>query len=139
MAEDKDLEFASLQWLNKVLEDKTETASNCDTENPPATPPSSTLTVPAAGTAASSASLPAPGTHLLFLSKYIIVTKKPNSLDLPSFPESAGVAATAAFLPLKTPGLLGPLGSSQPGPLPRLQIHGHFLGADPCLSRNTCN
>ncbi|KAI5945517.1 Nuclear envelope pore membrane protein POM 121C [Manis javanica] len=32
--------------------------------------------------------------------------------------ESAGVAATMACSPLKTPGLLGPLRSSQPGPLP---------------------
>ncbi|KAI5139977.1 hypothetical protein MUG91_G69n53 [Manis pentadactyla] len=34
--------------------------------------------------------------------------------------ESAGVAATMACLPLKKPGLLGPLCSSQPGTLPGL-------------------
>ncbi|KAI5140014.1 hypothetical protein MUG91_G69n123 [Manis pentadactyla] len=103
-----------LQWLNRVLEDKTETASNSDSVNPPATPPSSNLTLPAAGTAASSASLPALSTNLLLGS----LKKKLNPLGLPSFPESSGVAATTAYLPLKTPGFLGPLGSSQPGPLP---------------------
>ncbi|KAK2509859.1 hypothetical protein MC885_007241 [Smutsia gigantea] len=114
-AEDLDLEKkASLQWLNKVLEDKTETASSSVTENPPATPPSSTVILPAAGTAASSASLAAPSTNPLLES----LKKMPNSLGLPSFPESAGEAATAACSPLQTPGLLGPLGSSEPGPVP---------------------
>nr|XP_036858486.1 nuclear envelope pore membrane protein POM 121C isoform X2 [Manis javanica] len=116
-AEDLDLEKkASLQWLKKVFEDKTEIASSTVTENPPATSPASTLTLPAAGTAASSASLPAPSSNPLLES----LKKMPNFLGLPSFPEAAGEATTTACSSLKTPGLLGPLGSSHPEPLPGL-------------------
>ncbi|XP_069342436.1 nuclear envelope pore membrane protein POM 121C isoform X1 [Eulemur rufifrons] len=115
-AEDLDLEKkASLQWFNKVLEDKTDAASASITETPPATTqPSFTFTLPAAGTASSPASVPAPGTNPLLES----LKKMQNSPGLPSFPESAGVATTEAHSPPKTPSLLAPLGSSQSGPLP---------------------
>ncbi|XP_008046654.1 nuclear envelope pore membrane protein POM 121 [Carlito syrichta] len=114
-AEDIDLEKkASLQWFNKVLEDKTDAASNSVTETPPTTQPSFTLTLPAAGTASSTASLPAPSTNPLLES----LRKMQNSSSLPSLPESAGVATTEASLPPKTPSLLDPLGSSPSGPLP---------------------
>ncbi|ELK06866.1 nuclear envelope pore membrane protein POM 121C [Pteropus alecto] len=113
-AEDLDLEKkASLQWFNKVLEDKTDAASNSVTENPPTTQPSFTFTLPVTGTASSPTSLPAPSTNPLLES----LRKMQNSPGLPSFSESAGVTATVAHSPPKTPGLLGPLGSSQSAPL----------------------
>ncbi|XP_006181004.2 nuclear envelope pore membrane protein POM 121C [Camelus ferus] len=114
-AEDLDLEKkASLQWFNKVLEDKTDTASNSVTENPSTSQPPFTFTLPAAGTATSPASLPAPSTNPLLES----LKKMQNSPGLPSPPESAGVATTVAHSPLKTPSPLALLGSSQSGPLP---------------------
>ncbi|XP_023371470.1 nuclear envelope pore membrane protein POM 121C [Otolemur garnettii] len=114
-AEDLDLEKkASLQWFNKVLEDKTDAASASVTETPPTTQPSFTFTLPTAGTASSLASLPSPSTNPLLES----LKKMQNSPGLPSFPESSGVATTEAHSPPKTPSLLAPLGSSQSGPLP---------------------
>nr|XP_010949313.1 nuclear envelope pore membrane protein POM 121C-like isoform X1 [Camelus bactrianus] len=114
-AEDFDLEKkASLQWLNKVLEDKTDPASNSVTENPSPSQPSFTFTLPASGTASSPASFPAPSTNPLLES----LKKMQNSPGLPSLPESAGVAATVAHSPPKSPSPLALLGSSQSGPLP---------------------
>ncbi|XP_053412169.1 nuclear envelope pore membrane protein POM 121C [Nycticebus coucang] len=114
-AEDLDLEKkASLQWFNKVLEDKTDAASASVTETPPTTQPSFTFTLPAAGTASFLSSLPAPSTNPLLES----LKKMQNSPGLPSFPESSGVATTEALSPPKTPSLQAPFGSSQSGPLP---------------------
>ncbi|KAI5930114.1 Nuclear envelope pore membrane protein POM 121 [Manis javanica] len=72
--------------VDKESQGEQETASSSITESPPATPPASTLVLPAAGTAASSASPPAPLTNPQFLPKYIIFLKNPNPLGLPSFP-----------------------------------------------------
>nr|KAF6441915.1 hypothetical protein HJG63_015646 [Rousettus aegyptiacus] len=134
-AEDLDLEKkASLQWFNKVLEDKTDAASNSVTENPPTTQPSFTFTLPATGTASSPTSLPAPSTNPLLES----LRKMQNSPGLPSFSESAGVTTTVAHSPPKTPGLLGPLGSSQSAPLPGTSSDSKstvtFLGLTPASS-----
>ncbi|KAM4832682.1 nuclear envelope pore membrane protein POM 121C-like [Urocitellus parryii] len=97
-AEDFDLEKkASLQWLNKVLEDKTDVPRKLVSEKPPDTQPSFTL--PAASTTSSAASWPAVGTSL----------KKTQSVPGPSLPEPS---------PLKTPSLLDSLGSLPSGPLP---------------------
>ncbi|XP_044771643.1 nuclear envelope pore membrane protein POM 121C isoform X3 [Neomonachus schauinslandi] len=114
-AEDLDLEKrASLQWFNKALADGTDTASSSVAEKPPATQPSLTFTLPAAGTATSPATLPAPGSSPLLES----LKKMQSCAGLSSAPESPGVATTVAPLPPKTPSLLAPLGSSQSGPLP---------------------
>ncbi|XP_058424987.1 nuclear envelope pore membrane protein POM 121C [Diceros bicornis minor] len=134
-AEDLDLEKkASLQWFNKVLEDKTDAASNSVTESPPTTQPSFPFTLPASGTASSPTSLPAPSTNPLLES----LKKMQNSPGLPSFPESAGVATTVAHSPPKTPSLLAPLGSSQSGPLPSTSSDSKstvsFLGLTPASS-----
>uniref|UniRef100_A0A8C6B2T6 POM121 transmembrane nucleoporin C n=2 Tax=Monodon monoceros TaxID=40151 RepID=A0A8C6B2T6_MONMO len=134
-AEDLDLEKkASLQWFNKVLEDKTDAASNSVTENPPASQSSFTFTLPAAGTASSPASLPAPSTNPLLES----LKKMQNSPGLPSLPESAGVATTVAHSPPKTPSPLAPLGSSESAPLPGTSEDSKstttFLGLTPASS-----
>lgn len=64
-AEDLDMERkASLQWFNKVLEDKPDDASASATDGPPSTSPPFTFTLPAVGPAASPASLRLPAlTH----------------------------------------------------------------------------
>ncbi|XP_007468854.1 PREDICTED: nuclear envelope pore membrane protein POM 121C [Lipotes vexillifer] len=134
-AEDLDLEKkASLQWFNKVLEDKTDTASNSVTENPPTSQSSFTFTLPAAGTASSPTSLPAPSTNPLLES----LKKMQNSPGLPSLPEAAGVAATVAHSPPKTPSPLAPLGSSESAPLPGTSEDSKstptFLGLTPAAS-----
>ncbi|XP_024427230.3 nuclear envelope pore membrane protein POM 121C isoform X2 [Desmodus rotundus] len=135
-AEDLDLEKkASLRWFNKVLEDKTDAASSSVTENPPTTQPSFTLTPPTAGAAPSPSSLPASSTNPLLES----LKKMQNSSSLPSFPDdSAGVAATVAHSPPKTPGLLGPLGTSQSPPFPGTpsdsKLTVTFLGLTPAAS-----
>ncbi|XP_026981931.1 nuclear envelope pore membrane protein POM 121C [Sagmatias obliquidens] len=131
-AEDLDLEKkASLQWFNKVLEDKTDAASNSVTENPPTSQSSFTFTLPAAGTASSPASLPAPSTNPLLES----LKKMQNSPGLPSLPESAGVATTVAHSP---PSPLAPLGSSESAPLPGTSEDSKstttFLGLTPASS-----
>uniref|UniRef100_A0A8C2V508 Nuclear envelope pore membrane protein POM 121C n=1 Tax=Chinchilla lanigera TaxID=34839 RepID=A0A8C2V508_CHILA len=115
-AEDLDLEKkASLQFFNKVLEDKANAASNSITESPVSTPPSFTFSLPAAVPASSSAaSLPAPGTNPL-LESLKNMQRAPGS---PSFPEPAAVVACVAPTPPKTPSLLAPLASSLSGPLP---------------------
>nr|XP_004399146.2 PREDICTED: nuclear envelope pore membrane protein POM 121C [Odobenus rosmarus divergens] len=114
-AEDLDLEKrASLQWFNKALADRTDTASSSVAEKPPTTQPSLTFTLPTAGTTASPATLPAPSSSLLLES----LKKMQSCAGLSSAPESTGVATTVAPLPPKTPSLLAPLGSSQSGPLP---------------------
>lgn len=65
-AEDLDMERkASLQWFNKVLEDKPDDASASATDGPPSTSPPFTFTLPAVGPAASPASLPAPSSNPL--------------------------------------------------------------------------
>uniref|UniRef100_A0A8W4FBZ2 Nuclear envelope pore membrane protein POM 121C n=1 Tax=Sus scrofa TaxID=9823 RepID=A0A8W4FBZ2_PIG len=114
-AEDLDLEKkALLQWFNKILEDKTDTASTSVPESPPtSSQPFFTLTLPAADSAASTASLPAPSANPLLES----LKKTQSSPGLPSFPESAGMATTLVHSPPKTPSPLAPLGSSQSGPL----------------------
>ncbi|XP_032462418.1 nuclear envelope pore membrane protein POM 121C-like isoform X1 [Phocoena sinus] len=134
-AEDLDLEKkASLQWFNKVLEDKTDAASNSVTENPPTSQSSFTFTLPAAGTASSPSSLPAPSTNPLLES----LKKMQNSPGLPSLPESAGVATTVAHSPPKTPSPLAPLGSSESAPLPGTSEDSKstttFLGLTPASS-----
>ncbi|XP_057604077.1 nuclear envelope pore membrane protein POM 121C [Hippopotamus amphibius kiboko] len=134
-AEDLDLEKkASLQWFNKVLEEKTDTASNSVTENPPTSQSSFTFSLPVAGTASSPTSLPAPSTNPLLES----LKKIQNSLGLPSLPESAGVATTVAHSPPKTPSPLALLGSSQSGPLPGTSSDSRstttFLGLTPASS-----
>ncbi|XP_036135477.1 nuclear envelope pore membrane protein POM 121C [Molossus molossus] len=134
-AEDLDLEKkASLRWFNKVLEDKTDAASSSVTENPPTIQPF-TFTLPTTGTAPSPTSLPVPSTNPLLES----LKKMQNSPGLPSFPDdSAGVATTVAHSPPKTPGLLGPLGSSQSAPLPGTSSDSKstvtFLGLTPTSS-----
>ncbi|XP_016054501.1 PREDICTED: nuclear envelope pore membrane protein POM 121C isoform X1 [Miniopterus natalensis] len=134
-AEDLDLEKkASLRWFNKVLEDKTDASSSSVTENPPTTQPF-TFTLPTAGTASSPTSPPAPSTNPLLES----LKKMQNSPGPPSFPDdSAGVATTVAHSPLKTPGLLSPLGSSQSEPLPGTSSDSKstatFLGLTPTSS-----
>ncbi|KAI5932946.1 Nuclear envelope pore membrane protein POM 121 [Manis javanica] len=81
--------------VDKESQGEQETASSSITESPPATPPASTLVLPAAGTAASSASPPAPLTNPQFLPKYIIFLRNPNPLGLPSFPATtSGFGAT---------------------------------------------
>ncbi|XP_034844515.1 nuclear envelope pore membrane protein POM 121C-like isoform X1 [Mirounga leonina] len=134
-AEDLDLEKrASLQWFNKALADGTETASSSVAEKPPATQPSLTCTLPAAGTAASPATLPAPCSSPLLES----LKKMQSCAGLSSAPESTGVATTVAPLPPKTPSLLAPLGSSQSGPLPGTSSDSKnaatFLGLTPAAS-----
>uniref|UniRef100_A0A8D0ZRS6 Nuclear envelope pore membrane protein POM 121C n=1 Tax=Sus scrofa TaxID=9823 RepID=A0A8D0ZRS6_PIG len=134
-AEDLDLEKkASLQWFNKILEDKTDTASTSVPESPPTSQPSFTFTLPAAGTAVPTTSLPAPSTNPLLES----LKKMQNSPGLPSLPESAGMATTVAHSPPKTPGPLAPLGSSQSGPLPGTSSDSKptatFLGLTPASS-----
>ncbi|XP_032613067.1 nuclear envelope pore membrane protein POM 121 isoform X2 [Hylobates moloch] len=112
-AEDVDLEKkASLQWFNQALEDKSDAASNSVTETPLTTQPSSTFTLPAAATASSPTSLPAPSTNPLLES----LKKMQSPPSLPPCPESAGAATTEAPSPPKTPSLLPPLGLSQSGP-----------------------
>uniref|UniRef100_A0A8D2DRK0 Nuclear envelope pore membrane protein POM 121C n=1 Tax=Sciurus vulgaris TaxID=55149 RepID=A0A8D2DRK0_SCIVU len=133
-AEDLDLEKkASLQWFNKVLEDKADVPVNSVGESPPATQPSFTFTLPAVGTTSSAASSPATGANPLLES-----LKKMQSPPGPSLPEAAGVATTMASSPLKTPSLLAPLGSSPPGPLPGTSSDSkstaNFLGLVPASS-----
>uniref|UniRef100_A0A8C6D1H3 Nuclear envelope pore membrane protein POM 121C n=1 Tax=Moschus moschiferus TaxID=68415 RepID=A0A8C6D1H3_MOSMO len=114
-AEDLDLEKkASLQWFNKVLEDKTDTASSSVTEAPPASQSSFTFSLPAAGTASSPTSLQGPSTNPLLES----LKKMQNSPGLPSLPEPAGVTTTVVDSPPKTPSPLASLSSSQSGALP---------------------
>ncbi|XP_066130624.1 nuclear envelope pore membrane protein POM 121C [Saccopteryx bilineata] len=134
-AEDLDLEKkASLQWFNKVLEDKTDAASSSVTDNPPTTQASATFTLPTVGAGPSPTSLPAPSTNPLLES----LKKMQNSPSLPSFPESGGVATTEAHSPPKTPSLLGPLGSPQSAPLPSTSSDSKstvtFLGLTPTSS-----
>ncbi|XP_015446366.1 nuclear envelope pore membrane protein POM 121C-like [Pteropus alecto] len=133
----KDLDFekkALLQWFNKVLESKTNAASNSVTENSLTTQPSFTFTQPTAGTASSQTPLLAPSTDPLLES----LRKISNSSGLPSSPESAGVATTVAHLPPKISSLLGPLGSSQTVPLPGTSSDTKsavtFLGSTPASS-----
>ncbi|KAM4814143.1 nuclear envelope pore membrane protein POM 121C [Urocitellus parryii] len=133
-AEDLDLEKkASLQWFNKVLEDKTDVPPNSISENPPATQPSFTFTPPAVGTPSAAASPPATGTNPLLES-----LKKMQSPPDPSLPESAEVATTTGPSPLKTPSLLTSLGSPPPGPLPGTSSDSKstatFLGLVPASS-----
>ncbi|XP_060029450.1 nuclear envelope pore membrane protein POM 121C [Erinaceus europaeus] len=114
-AEDLDQEKkASLQWFNKVLEDKTDAAPSPVADNPPATQPSFTFTLPATGPTTS----PTSSTNPLLES-----LKKIQSSPSPP-EESAGVATTEAQsppkspkTPPKTPSLQAPLGSSQLGAL----------------------
>ncbi|XP_039693494.1 putative nuclear envelope pore membrane protein POM 121B isoform X3 [Pteropus medius] len=133
----KDLDFekkALLQWFNKVLESKTNAASNSVTENSLTTQPSFTFTQPTAGTASSQTPLLAPSTDPLLES----LRKISNSSGLPSSPESAGVATTVAQMPPKISSLLGPLGSSQTVPLPGTSSDTKsavtFLGSTPASS-----
>ncbi|CAI9173151.1 unnamed protein product [Rangifer tarandus platyrhynchus] len=114
-AEDLDLEKkASLQWFNKVLEDKTDAASASVTKASPASQSSFTFTSPAAGTASSPTSLQAPSANPLLES----LKKMQNSPGLPPLPEPAGVTTTVADSPPKTPGPLASLSSSQSGAVP---------------------
>ncbi|KAL1768361.1 nuclear envelope pore membrane protein POM 121 [Sigmodon hispidus] len=113
-AEDLDMERkASLQWFNKVLEDKPDDASIVASEAPPAaaTPPF-TFTLPAGGPAASAASLPAPSSNPLMES-----LKKMQDSPVPPSSESAAAATTAAPSPPKTPSLLSSPVSALTGPL----------------------
>ncbi|KAB0351938.1 hypothetical protein FD754_016795 [Muntiacus muntjak] len=114
-AEDLDLEKkASLQWFNKVLEDKTGAASASVTEASPASQSSFTFTSPATGTASSPTSLQASSANPLLES----LKKMQNSPGLPSLPEPAGVTTTVADSPPKTPSPLASLSSSQSGAVP---------------------
>ncbi|XP_076779283.1 nuclear envelope pore membrane protein POM 121 [Arvicanthis niloticus] len=112
-AEDLDMERkASLQWFNKVLEDKPDDASTSAADNPPATSPPFTFTLPTVGPAAPSASLPAPSSNPLLES-----LKKMQESPAPSSSEPAEAATIAAPSPPKTPSLLAPLVSPLTGPL----------------------
>ncbi|XP_043770931.1 nuclear envelope pore membrane protein POM 121C isoform X1 [Cervus elaphus] len=114
-AEDLDLEKkASLQWFNKVLEDKTDAASASVTEASPVSQSSFTFTSPDVGTASSPTSLQAPSANPLLES----LKKMQNSPGLPSLPEPAGVTTTVADSPPKTPSPLASLSSSQSGAVP---------------------
>ncbi|XP_040587153.1 nuclear envelope pore membrane protein POM 121C isoform X2 [Mesocricetus auratus] len=136
-AEDLDMERkASLQWFNKVLEDKTDDASTSATETPPAANPPFTFTLPAAvGPAASAASLPVPSSNPLLES-----LKKMQDSPSPAPPSSepAAAATTAAPSPLKTPSLLTPLVSPLTGPLASTSSDSKptatFLGLAPASS-----
>nr|XP_006971351.1 nuclear envelope pore membrane protein POM 121C isoform X1 [Peromyscus maniculatus bairdii] len=111
-AEDLDMERrASLQWFNKVLEDKMDDASTSASEPPPAANPPFTFTPPAVAPAASAASLPAPSSNPLLES-----LKKMQESPAPPSSEPAAPAATAAPSPPKTPSLLSPLVSPLTGP-----------------------
>ncbi|CAH7255041.1 nuclear envelope pore membrane protein POM 121C [Phodopus roborovskii] len=131
-AEDLDMERkASLQWFNKVLEDKTDDASTSATESPPAANPPFSFTLPAA----SSASLPVPSSNPLLES-----LKKMQDSPSPAPPSSEPAAATttAAPSPLKTPSLLTPLVSPLTGPLASTSSDSKptatFLGLAPASS-----
>uniref|UniRef100_A0A8D0ZED4 Nuclear envelope pore membrane protein POM 121C-like n=1 Tax=Sus scrofa TaxID=9823 RepID=A0A8D0ZED4_PIG len=114
-AEDIDLEKkAWFQWFNEILEDKTDTAWSSVPENPPSRQPPFTFSLPAAGTPATTTTLPAPSPNPLLKSS----KKMQDAPGLPSLPTSAGMATTVAQSPPKTPRPLAPLGPSQSGPLP---------------------
>ncbi|CAO2583168.1 Nuclear envelope pore membrane protein POM 121 [Lemmus lemmus] len=68
----------SLQWFNKVMEDKTDDASTLVTETPPAANPPFTFTLPAVGPAASSAFLQAPSPNPLLESLEKMQTLQPH-------------------------------------------------------------
>ncbi|GAB1290279.1 Nuclear envelope pore membrane protein POM 121 [Apodemus speciosus] len=110
-AEDLDMERkASLQWFNKVLEDKPDDASASAADAPPATSPPFTFALPTVGPAASPAALPAPSPNPLLES-----LKKMQEAPAPSS-EPAEAATIAAPSPPKTPSLLAPLVSPLTGP-----------------------
>uniref|UniRef100_A0A8C6WAB7 Nuclear pore membrane protein 121 n=1 Tax=Nannospalax galili TaxID=1026970 RepID=A0A8C6WAB7_NANGA len=110
-AEDLEMERkASLQWFNKVLEDKIDAASTSVSETPPTIQPSFTFTLPAAGPAPS----PAPSPNPLLES----LKKMQDSPAPPSSEPAEAATTTAAPSPLKTPSLLASLGSPSTGPLP---------------------
>ncbi|XP_027271979.1 nuclear envelope pore membrane protein POM 121C isoform X3 [Cricetulus griseus] len=138
-AEDLDMERkASLQWFNKVLEDKIDDASTSATETPPAANPPFTFTLPAAvGPAASPASLPVP---MPSSNPLLESLKKMQDSPSPAPPSSEPTAAatTAAPSPLKTPSLLTPLVSPLTGPLASTSSDSKptatFLGLAPASS-----
>ncbi|KAM6156137.1 LOW QUALITY PROTEIN: nuclear envelope pore membrane protein POM 121-like [Rhynchocyon petersi] len=108
-ADDLDLEKKiSLQWFNKVLEEKMDAAPDFVTESPPATQPSFPFPVPAAGTTPSP-SLPVPSTNPLLES----LKKMQNSPGVGLAPQPAGVATTVTLLSPKTPSLPAPAETSQ--------------------------
>ncbi|KFO35488.1 Nuclear envelope pore membrane protein POM 121C, partial [Fukomys damarensis] len=112
--EDLDLEKkASLQWFNKVLEDKANAASNSVTESPATTQPSFTFSPPTAVPESPLASLLVPSSNPL-LESLKKMQSPPGSLSS----EPAGVAASVASTPPKTPSLLTPVASSLSGSLP---------------------
>ncbi|KAG8521091.1 Nuclear envelope pore membrane protein POM 121C [Galemys pyrenaicus] len=122
-AEDLDLEKeASLRWLNKVLEDKTDPALSFVTENTHTT--TQPFTPPATGTASSPYSLPTPSTNPPSES----LQRMHNSPGLPSF-----MAVTPEHTPLKSPGFPASLVSSQSAPLPSTSLDSTvtFLGQTP--------
>ncbi|KAL6056264.1 hypothetical protein STEG23_020633, partial [Scotinomys teguina] len=134
-AEDLDMERrASLQWFNKVLEDKMEDASTSANETPPVSNPPFTFTPPAVAPAASPASLPAPSSNPLLES-----LKKMQDSPAPPSLEPAVAATTAAPSPPKTPSLLTtPLVSPLTGPLASTSSDAKptaaFLGLGPASS-----
>ncbi|XP_036027632.1 nuclear envelope pore membrane protein POM 121C isoform X1 [Onychomys torridus] len=133
-AEDLDMERrASLQWFNKVLEDKMDDASTSASEPPPAANPPFSFTPPAVAPAASPASLPAPSSNPLLES-----LKKMQESPTPPPSEPAVAATAAAPSPPKTPSLLTPLVSPLTGPLASTSSDSKptaaFLGLAPSAS-----
>ncbi|XP_057619971.1 nuclear envelope pore membrane protein POM 121C isoform X1 [Chionomys nivalis] len=133
-AEDLDMERkASLQWFNKVLEDKTDDAPTSATETPPATNPPFMFTLPAVGPAASPAALPAPSSNPLLES-----LKKMQDSPAPPSSEPAAAATTAAPSPPKTPSLLTPVVSPLTEPVASTSSDSKptatFLGLTPASS-----
>uniref|UniRef100_A0A8D1G3X6 Nuclear envelope pore membrane protein POM 121 n=1 Tax=Sus scrofa TaxID=9823 RepID=A0A8D1G3X6_PIG len=119
-AEDLDLEKkALLQWFNKILEDKTDTASTSVPESPPtSSQPFFTLTLPAADSAASTASLPAPSANPLLESlKKTPLAPLGSSQSGPLLGTSSDSKSTATFLgltPVSSTGLVTDTTKSPP-------------------------
>uniref|UniRef100_A0A8C5L1F5 Nuclear pore membrane protein 121 n=1 Tax=Jaculus jaculus TaxID=51337 RepID=A0A8C5L1F5_JACJA len=129
-AEDLDLEKkASLQWFNKVLEDKTDVALNSVDETPPTTQPF-TFALPTC----SPPPLPASSADPLVESS--------KKMQEPPGPSSSDPAEAAAPSPPKTPSPTAVLVSSSPGPLPGTSSShskptATFLGLSPASSLAT--
>ncbi|XP_012860997.2 nuclear envelope pore membrane protein POM 121C [Echinops telfairi] len=103
-AEDLDLEKkTSLQWFNRVFEEKTDAASCPVAENTPDTQPALTFPTPAAGPASSPPTHPATSSNPLLES--LKKMQSPLGSAPPARPESAEVATTEAQSPLTTTNL----------------------------------
>ncbi|XP_075420986.1 nuclear envelope pore membrane protein POM 121C-like [Tenrec ecaudatus] len=124
-AEDLDLEKkTSLQWFNRVLEEKTDAAPCPVAENTPGTQPPLTFPTPAAGPAVSAPTLPATSSNPLLES--LKKMQSPLGNAPPAQPESAEVATTGAQSPLTTTNLSAVPRASQSGPSSDLKVPDAF-------------